>query len=440
MKLLNTYLWGVALLGLVSACPVYGQTSLSLEQAVSLARETDPWLEGSRHREQALSARSIAAGELPDPMVSLGLANLAADNLAFDQDPMTQFKVAVSQAFPRGDSRALRVRQLQELRDQQPAARRDREAMIRLTVTRLWLENYRNREAIRLIEKDRALFEYLVDVAESSYTSALGQTRQQDLLRAQLELTRLDDRLTVLQSDREAARAQLSEWLVTGPSQGFVISDQLPDLSLIVADIPGDEAAEDAALNRLLAAHPKIQAIDQQIIASGTGVDLARQKYKPQWGVNAGYGYRDDDPAGRDRSDLLSLGVSFDLPLFTARRQDKAVEAATADVAAAKTERALALRAIRGRFETAKARLLRLSQRQQLYENRLLQEIHDQAEASLTAYTNDAGDFAEVVRARLAELNARIKLLNIDIDRLQTIAELNYFLVAGRAEGKGTKP
>lgn len=53
--------------------------------------------------------------------------------------------------------------------------------------------------------------------------------------------------------------------------------------------------------------------------------------------------------------------------------------------------------------------------------------MNDQAEASLNAYTNDDGDFAEVVRARIAELNANIDYLSINIDRLKTIAELNYF-------------
>ena len=51
----------------------------------------------------------------------------------------------------------------------------------------------------------------------------------------------------------------------------------------------------------------------------------------------------------------------------------------------------------------------------------------DQAEASLSAYTHDDGDFAEVVRARIAELNARIDALNISIDIQKAVAQLNYF-------------
>ena len=291
----------------------------------------------------------------------------------------------------------------------------------------MWLEAYRNKHAIRLIEKDRELFEHLVDVAESSYTSVVGKTQQQDLVRAQLELTRLDDRLTVLQQRQEMSLAKLTEWLPGIGPEGITLSDTLPVLAL--------NSSEQIA--QVLLAHPRIKTFDQKIAATGTGVELAKQKYRPQWGLNASYGYRDDTPLGVERSDFFSLGVSFDVPLFTSNRQDREVQAAQATEAAMRTEKVLALRSMRASFESAQSRLKRLNQRKALYEERLLKEIHDQAEASLTAYTNDAGDFAEVVRARIAELNANIDFLNINIDRLLTITELNYFLAPVNAPKAG---
>lgn len=401
------------------------KTPLSLEQAIALAQENDPWLSGSHYREQASAARSVSAGTLPDPTVSLGFANLPVDTFDFGQEPMTQFRVGLSQMFPRGDTRALQRQRLNELSQQQPYMRQNRRAQVAASVAQLWLEVYRHSEAIRLIDKDHALFEHLVDVAQSSYTSAVGRTRQQDLVRAQLELTRLEDRLAVLQQQQEMSRAQLGEWLLGSVEHDYVLSSDLPDLtrtSKLVLD------TDTVQLLPRLTAHPAIKTLDQQVLASETDIQLARQKYKPQWGLNASYGYRDDDPLGNERSDFFSMGVTFDVPLFTRNRQDKDVEAASASTEALKTEKTLALRSMRARLETAKARWQRLNQRKALYEDRLLQEIHDQAEAALTAYTNDVGDFAEVVRARIAELNANIDYLNITIDRLQTVAELNYFL------------
>jgi len=418
-----------ALMGGSAFCQA--QTSLTLERAVSLAQAVDPWLDRSRHRQEATVAQSIAAGALPDPVVSLDIANLPLDSFDFGQEPMTQLKVQASQTFPRGDTRKLKRRQLREQGEQQPFMRRDRLAKVRMTVSQLWLEAYRHRETIRLIKNDRALFEHLVDIAESNYTSGVVRTQQHDLVRAQLELTRLEDRIVLAQQQQEATLAKLGEWLPSIAPHAISLSQTLPTM--------GDEqhAEVSNALSQTLLSHPKIKTIDQQLAMTRTGIELARQQHKPQWKLNTGYGYRDDDPLGNDRSDFFSLGVSFDVPLFPAHRQDQKVRSAQAIDAALKTEKALALRSMRASYQSARSRLQHLNQRKTLYEQRLLKEVHDQAQASLTAYTNDAGDFAEAVRARIAELNANIDFLNIKIDRLLAITQLNYFLppAKGRSEG-----
>lgn len=431
-------------LGLVLAAQAaVTQAALTLEQALDLAHANDPWLSGSKFQQQALEAQSISAGSLPDPVVNVGFANMPTDGFDFNQEDMTQFKVGVSQVFPRGDSRSLQKKQLQLMSAQYPHQRDDRRARVSVKVSHLWLEAYRARESIRLIEGDRALFENLVDVAQSSYSSALGKTRQQDLVRAQLELTRLEDRLTVLHEQLETAGSGLGEWLSTAPAglietglaaNDYKLAGDLPEIPLLHASLyREDETPSRQELARKLQRHPAILGLESRIAASETGVKVAEQKYRPQWRLDASYGYRDDNEFGNDRADFFSVGVAFDLPLFTEKRQDQQLRSAVARAEATRTERWMLLRQMLAAFNTQHSRLQRLDQRQALYQGRLLEEIHEQAEASLSAYTNDDGDFAEVVRARIAELNARIDALDIDIERLKTISQLNYFF-AGSAD------
>lgn len=84
---------------------------LTLEAAIAQAIASDPWLNGSRYREDALTSESISASTLPDPKVSLMAANFPTDSFDINQEPMTQLTVGVSQMFPRGDSLALTSRQ-----------------------------------------------------------------------------------------------------------------------------------------------------------------------------------------------------------------------------------------------------------------------------------------------------------------------------------------
>lgn len=420
---------GLAAVGILVSTPGMGMQPadslepLGLVAAVEMAVARDPWLAGSHHTQAALADEAIAAATLPDPRLSVMAGNFPVDTFDSNQEAMTQVSVGLSQMFPRGETLALSQQQKQQLAQRHPLLREDRRAQVRATVTQLWLDVFRAQESVRIIEADRGLFEHLVDAAQASYASTVGRTRQQDVIRAQLELTRLEDRLTMLRQQEEAARRQLWEWL--GGQAGRPIAGQLPVLEPAVQLSP---ASSDQDRYERLRLHPLLRALDLQIAATATDIELARQQYRPEWGLSAQYGYRDDDPLGRDRADLFSLGVTVDLPLFTENRQDRHLSAAVSRTEAIRTEKQLLSRRLVAQLESATVELARLDERHVLYAQRLLPQMADQAEASLAAYNNDDGDFAEAVRARIAELNARIDALAIAVDRQKTIARINYLL------------
>jgi len=365
--------------------------------------------------------------------LSLGFANLPTDTFALDQEPMTQLKVGVSQQFSRGKTLKLKRQQLEQKSEQTIFQREDRKAAVTLTVAQLWLEWFRQQKTIALIEKDRNLFEDLAEIVNANYASALGNTQQHDIIQAQVELTRLEDRLYRLYQAADVYRAKLGEWLPK--SIGNLQNLELPKVSLsapsLIDKMNHDNGGENnnnsnAKISQYFLQHPRIRLLDQKIMVGDTVIQLAKEKYKPQWGINGSYAWRDDDPIGNDRADFLSVALTVDLPLFTTNRQDKQVSAAIAQTEAIKTEKYQLLRQLSAQAKQATATLNRLDQRQQLYQTRLLEEIDEQVETSLTAYTNDNADFNQAVRARIAQLNTRIDALNIDIDRLKIMAQLNY--------------
>lgn len=412
-------------------------TVLTLNQAIQQAIDNDAWLEGSQFEQQAASAMAESAYQLPDPKFSLKMANLPTDTLDFNQEAMTQIVAGVSQMYPRGDSRRLKRLQLQQQSARQPLLRAERQAQLKLTVTQLWLDAYQARQSVKLIEQDRALFDQLEDISLASYSSALDRTRQQDLIKAQLENTRIEDRLTRLLQKQDMAEQKLLEWLLpsagnfaSGTNQYSDYAADLPQLQSLYAELWQGELISDSELASYLVRHPSVQKLDQNIAVATTAVQLAEQKYKPEWGVNASYGYRGDDMNGRDRADLVSAGVTVSLPLFSSTRQDKEVEAANASKEKIRTDRSLMIRQMMASFKSAHSQLQRLEQRQQLFDRKLTPQIQQQAQAALNAYESDNGSFTEVVRARIAELNTRIESLEISVARQKQIAQLNYFLTA----------
>lgn len=403
---------------------------LTLEQAVDQALAGDLWLDSSRHNEVAKQAMAEAAGALPDPKISLALANMPTDSFDFGQEGMTQFLLGISQALPRGATLDLKEQRFSQEAELQPLMRQERRAQVRLQVSQLWIDAWQARKSLQLIHANRQLFEQLQDVATSSYIAALGSTRQQDVVRAQLELTQLDDKIYRLEQQHDTLRGRLSEWLVA-------VSDQNPGLADVrIADVdPALELerrlpvanAEDSRA-RFFIRHPSVLLFDQQINLTQTDISLAKQSYKPAWGLSASYGYRGDDPMGQDRADLFTVGVSVEVPLFSTRRPDAEVMSATSQAEAVRTDRLLKLRQLLASYDTSTAALQRLNERLSLYRKQLLPQTAQAAEAALNAYTQDAGDFAEVVRARIAELNARLAEIEILADQQKQIAQLNYLM------------
>ena len=450
-KVYITFGLGILMMGSLTAlAEPSGQSAdiLTFTQAIKVAQKNDPWLKGNRHQQEAIESSSIAANTLPDPKISLGLASLPVDGYDFNQEGMTQLKVGVSQMIPRGDTLELRSHQLMIKSQGYPFQRENREAQVAVTVGQLWLDAYRVQESVSLIKRDRSLFLQLADVAEASYSAALGRTRQADIIRAQLELTQLDERLDVLAQEKNKFEGKLSQWLsdyLSGLDNDSLLANlalhdmdlgtQIPQIELQHPELVyAEKWRKPEQLVTYFTQHPAVIALDKRIEATKTGIALAKEKYKPEWGLNAGYGYRGDDPRGSSRADLLSLGVTFDVPLFTGNKQDQELKSAMSQTESIKTEKLLLLRQFLSNYASTKGRLLRLNDQQKLYREKLLPQMHEQAEASLTAYTNDDGDFAEVVRARIAVLNAEIKILTIDVEQQKLLLELNYLFTGANKQ------
>lgn len=429
---------------LICLCPIKGLTKepLSLEQVVEMSVKNDPWLHGSRLTESALEAESIASGSLPDPTVSITMANLPTDTWDLSQETMTQFKLGVSQVFPRGNVLAIKQSQFKVNASKQSYLRENRIAKITAKVSQLWLDAFLAQQSIALIENDKFLFEQMVDAVKASYSVGSSNVRQQDVIRSQLELLRLDDRLTLYQQRLDVSIARLNEWLhnYNSQSNSFAINFDQQDNQISVSNTFPDVQLRDTSWfkhNQILRnnlathmlAHPAVVALEIKQNVADKEIELANQQYKPQWAVNASYAVRDDTSEGFDRADLFSLGVSFDLPLFNSDSKDSLVAASIAKSETIKTEKLLLIKSMLASVEKDFLQLQRLSQRQNLYQEQLLRQSHQQAEATLSAYTNDDGDFDDVVQAKISELNTKITALGIKVDRMKAVIRINYFLV-----------
>lgn len=385
---------------------------LSRIEAENRAIDSDSAYTATMMRADAARESAITAGELPNPVLSLGLLNLPADDFDFDREAMTQLRFGLRQMFPRGDSRSLRSQgaRLQAGEAEQLAAARVRE--VRRSVARAWLNAMLAERQMAILEQNRELFVQLEQITTSLY--AVGRKNQQDVLRAELELARLNQRLAAAREQREVARTELGRWVGRDASRRPLMAPR---------DLPS--TLPEAELRSGLHRHPLIGRAEIGIEQAGNDSELARQAYEPQWGLELAYGYRDDAP-GIQRSDFLSAIVTLDLPLFSHRAPDAQLAAARIRRTAASDTLLDQQRQLEGMLDTALAQWRERGAQLDLYQNRLLPTAGSQREAAMSAYQSDASDFGALVQAQTSLLNLELQSVQMEVSRRLALVDLRF--------------
>lgn len=385
---------------------------LTLQEAELLALSDEPGQNSYLSHAEALREEAIAGGQLPDPTMRIGLVNFPIQSGGFSTEGMTQAQLAVRQVFPGGDTRQLTSDKYRSLALEMTHMADGRGRDVLTKVRTSWLETYYWREAHVITVDSRPFFDDLVTITRSLY--AVGRKNQQDVLRAELELSRLDDRIIDMSERHSRARAALSEWV--GDEATRPVAANLPDWSAV----PPLEI-----MHENLQTHPALMAADANVGASLTNVELAKEKTKPDWAIDLGYGYRSGHLSnGKPRSDMVNLSVTFDLPFFRSKRQDRSLGAALSQRRAADQSREEVLRRLSSQLQSENVRWRDLGRRLELYEQTILSISSDNAVAALVAYQSDAGDFAEVMRAYLDDLHTRTDYIRLQVERAQSFAML----------------
>ena len=324
------------------------------------------------------------AKALPDPTLSLGIQNDSFKKIEVGQMETSFYQVMVTQPLPWPGKRALRG-EVANLGAQatEVAVSRTRlsvEADVRRAYTGLLLV----RSQIKLLE-DQALFLQQAEAtAKSRYE--VGKGSQADLLRAQLERTRLDQTRARLKSEERIAQGQINRLrnAPTGqpiPTQRTL--EQLPDPQPVAPDFQAKAEAES----------PELRSAKLGIQQAQRNLDLAKLDRHPDFSVSAGVMPR----GGLEPMWTASIGIT--LPLWQKNKQKRAVAEQeyrqTASGFAVEQVRCLLEQRIQERNSDLEATLQVI----QLYRGGLLIQSESTFRATLAQYTVGQLPFLSVLEA-----------------------------------------
>ncbi len=288
------------------------QLSLLIEEALA----QNPDLQSAQNTWQAQVATVPQAGALPDPVLSFNLLNLPVNTLDFNQEAMTGKQIAIMQMFPFPGKQGLRENIAREGATVAEYRYRELRNQLVQNVKSIYYDLYFVDRAIEITQKNTGILAEFVQIAETKYS--VGTGLQQDVLRAQVEHSKMTDRLIKLQQKRETLEAQLNA-LLNRPANDPVG----PTAALSYREFPLDFAELKAVADT---ARPLLQAWQATLRQSDQTVKLAKKEYFPDFSLAVAYTQREVLQSGMGGADFVSGMLSVKIPLYFGRKQRRQVE------------------------------------------------------------------------------------------------------------------
>jgi outer membrane protein TolC len=377
----------------------------TVDELVAEALATNPEIKASAARWQMFTHKARQAGSLDDPMLMLGIDNgLVRDPLNFDRDMTTSKVIGISQMVPFYGKRELARKAAGLEAEASRLEIEERRLELAAMVKERWYQLYLADRSLEILDRSIATIDDLVRFTEAMY--GVGQGRQADVLRAQVERSRMAEMRLVLQQQRRSLAAALNS-LLSRPADAVVASVDQVELTALSLDQKTLEALSEVH-------RPLLRSLAARIDKASTERALAERESYPDFTLAFEYMQRDsvmDDPG----YDMYNASVSFNLPLQRERRRAMVAEGEAARVMAAEE-----LNVARNNLRLAIADLLAQLERDRsmasLYRDGLLPQAGAALESSLSAYRAGKGEFMQVLDSRMA-------LFTIERDYYQAVAE-----------------
>ncbi|RWA53141.1 hypothetical protein AU476_15085 [Cupriavidus sp. UYMSc13B] len=387
--------------------------SLSLEETVALATMHAGDAESSRGAVEAAVQMAVAAGQLPDPVLKLGLNNVPVngpDQFSLSRDFMTMRSISVMQEFTRSDKRRAKAARFEAEAAAAEAQRAVGLANVQRNAVGAWLERWYAEQTGILLGHHGHPLDLALQAATAAYRS--GRGTRADVLAMELETQKLHDR----QDENRAAVAtttlNLERWV--GAAANRPLSERPPlDAPRRVQQLAKGE----------FDTVPEMAAAQRDVALAESEIQVATESKKPDVTVELMYSQR-----GSAFSNMGSLNVSFPVPWDQGNRQDRDVAAKLAQAHEARAKSEVIRRNTQAMVGAKLAELQRNLDRLKRYDDKTLPLASAQAEAALTAYRANTGSLLAVAEANHRAIDTTLERLALEAKTAKLWADLTFLI------------
>lgn len=297
--------------------------TISLDALIQTAVEQNPSIRAARLAVESKQARILPEQTLPDPTLSFQSMGEAVPFILQAGDPSSGRTISFQQDIPFPGKLSLKGEIASTEAEVQSWNAEQTRRQVISEVKKAYYDYYFLFKSLKVVDEDRRLFQNFRQVAEEKYR--VGQGAQQDVLKAQIEISKLIDRQTGLEQRLEITREMINSLLYRPPGTPL---EEPADFEKAAFHHSMEDLQKLAQANA-----PSLKMQELEIERNQYAVKLAAKDFYPDFAV--GFSYVDRE----DMREMYGIMVSAKLPLYFWRKQCPALKSAQSDLAGAQKQR-----------------------------------------------------------------------------------------------------
>jgi len=410
------YLYAVVVLLFAISNLQFAQDN-NLKSIINKSIELSPKIKMLKAKRDIAYYRIDQKSNLPDPMLTLALANLPTNSFSFDQEAMTGKIIGLTQKFPfpgklsaMEDYMAIDTLIIEQEID-------DEINKIRETVTKTYFDLSYFRQAIFYAEETGKLLKEIEDVVGVKYS--VSTATQQNLIKVQLEMTKISDRIEELRAMERNSLSILNSFLFKESTNNITT---IIVTSVIPVNITSVELTNLAEKNR-----PFLKGIKYSVEKAQLSKRVSDKDYLPDISLGVQYSLRDKIAStGKDLDNLMSFVLGISIPINYGGKLTAKVEESLSLQKLNEEQYSTALQFLSSKFGSDLAELKSTEERIKLFEEGLLPQANQNLKSALASYQVDEIDFINVIDAQDQLFKIETNLYKLKTNYLKQIAELEF--------------
>jgi outer membrane protein, heavy metal efflux system len=377
--------------------PAYSQT-LTMEEVQKIALSENPRIKAMESETQMMKKRIPQSDALEDPKLKLGVNNLPVNSFSFTKEDMTSKEIGISQMIPLGKLEY--KKSIAEKEYEKAATKLKAEKVETLYMLRMYIyEIVYTRSSIQFIEDIKKQIKLVIDSEIAASKSGMGSLS--NVIKAKTEYDMADEEVISLEQKKKEFEQKIN--YLTGKKIEINI-DKLPE--------PDFKDVSIEAINKEIAAsNPQLKMLLIETEISREEISLKKSEYIPDVDIGVSYMQRQNSPDGMKRDDMVSGMVTFNIPLWSWKKNMNMVDEMGKKHESARNIYQDKLNDIKARAEILLSQLAKWRDLHKLYKDKLIPQTELGLETILSRYRTSSVEFMPVIDSVRMLLRYRKELL-----------------------------